>query len=329
MSDWVRGARRLALTVLAVVAASGCASVATRPAPSISSVATAALIARQLDPPSPPIVPNPFDLDKPEVDGFVTRFATRSRGFFDRALWRGSRYVSSMSDILAREGLPTELAYLPLIESGYQSHAVSHAGATGPWQFIHATGRRYGLRIDALVDERRDPIKSTEAAVRYLKDLHAMFGDWELSLAAYNVGEFRVAKLLERQGVADYWGMRRFLPRETSEYVPRFLAALKIAQSPAEYGFEPPVPMQLLYETVLLDRDLPLRTAAALSGVPQAELVALNPALKRDLSPRGYDLRVPVGSAEPLRAALARHARGETAGDVVAATDGSCATARC
>jgi membrane-bound lytic murein transglycosylase D len=288
------------------------------------------MIARLVAPPATPIVPNPFDVDNPEVDDYVDTFATRSRGFFDRALWRGSRYLTSMTDILAREGLPTQLAYLPLIESGYQSHAVSRAGATGPWQFIRATGERYGLRIDSLVDERRDPIKSTEAAVRYLKDLHAMFGDWELSLAAYNVGEGRVAKLIERRGVNDYWTMRRFLPRETSEYVPKFLAAVRIAQAPGEYGFESPILSLYEHETVRLERDLPLRTAAAFAGVPKAELVALNPALKRDLSPRGYDLRVPMGSAEPLRQALARYARSEQPErHAIAAAAPSCTATRC
>jgi membrane-bound lytic murein transglycosylase D len=279
-------------------------------------------------PPEPPTASSPFDVDKPDVDGFVSRFSTRGRGFFDRALWRGSRYMTSMTDILTREGLPTELAYLPLIESGYQPHAVSRAGATGPWQFIHATGRRYGLRIDSMVDERRDPIKSTEAAVRYLKDLHTMFGDWELSLAAYNVGEYRVAQLLERKGVDDYWGLRRYLPRETSEYVPRFLAAVKIAQSPGDYGFVPPAPLQLQYETVRVDRDLSLRTASALAGVPQEQLAALNPALKRAITPRGYELRVPHGSAEPLLAGLARYASRPLDGSKFA-KDATCSRASC
>src|SRR5262249_24326227 len=158
-------------------------------------------------------------------------------------------------------GLPAELAYLPLIESGYRPQAVSPAGAVGPWQFIPETGRRYGLRIDSLVDERRDPIKSTQAASQYLKDLHEMFGDWELSLAAYNTGEYRVARILQDKNVEDYWDMRDrgYLPSETSNYVPKFLAAVQIARAPQEYGFDTPthhVPEH--YEMVDVDRQVSL-----------------------------------------------------------------------
>lgn len=319
----------LALAALAPALVSGCMQASRPPAQLTASALADAIMARQVVPTAPAAVPNPFDVDKPEADGYVASFSTKSRGTFDRALIRGSRYLISMTDILAREGLPTQLAYLPLIESGYRTHAVSHAGAAGPWQFIRRTGRLYGLRIDALVDERRDPIKSTEAAVRYLKTLHSMFGDWEISLAAYNVGEVRVTRLLNR-GMDNYWAMRRHLPRETSEYVPRFLAALRIAQAPSEYGFESPIHLDLRFETVHVDRDLPLDTASALSGVPQAELVALNPALRRALTPRGYELRVPMGSAAPLRDALERYAAtGQLPDATLAADGGECRTARC
>jgi peptidoglycan lytic transglycosylase D len=291
----------------AALLASGCMQVAAPHGGSPRSPKLEAMLARQIGtPPAPDADADTFDLEKPELEKYVVSFQTRSRGFFDRALARANRYFVMMSGILAREGLPIELAYLPLIESGYQPHAVSPAGATGPWQFIRSTAQRYGLRVDALVDERRDPVKSTEAAVRYLKDLHDMFGDWELSLAAYNVGEDRVARILARKDVDDFWDMRRggYLPRETSEYVPRFLAAVRIAQAPESYGFEAPIPMQIHFETVRVDRDLPLEAAARMSGVTQAELKVLNPALRRGVSPRGYQLRVPIGSAAPLRQAL-------------------------
>jgi len=251
----------------------------------------------------------PFDLDKPAVERHVAAFQSHRRSFFDRALGRGAKYVPSMVDILAREGLPRELVYLPLIESGYRPDAVSPAGAAGPWQFIPETGRRYGLRIDALVDERRDPIRSTHAAVQYLKDLHDMFGDWELSLAAYNSGEMRVARILANQKVDDFWDMRErgYLPSETREYVPSFLAAVRIATAPESYGFEAPDHEPLHFETVEVEKQVSLRTAADLCGASHSELAELNPALRRGISPSGYALRVPAGKAEPLRVALASY----------------------
>ena len=230
----------------------------------------------------------PFDVGNPAVQSRVTAFQTHLRGFFDGALSRGAKYLPSMRDILVREGLPAELAYLPLIESGYRTQAVSPAGAAGPWQFIPETGRRYGLRIDALVDERRDPIRSTVAASQYLKDLHEMFGDWELSLAAYNSGEYRVARILANKDVDDYWDMRDrgYLPSETSAYVPKFLAAVQIARAPEDYGFESPVhhtPEH--YEEVDVDRQVSLRAAADICGVSATELAELNPALRSGVTP--------------------------------------------
>jgi hypothetical protein len=216
-----------------------------------------------------------------------------------------------MTDILVREGLPAELAYLPLIESGYRPRAVSPAGAAGPWQFIPETGRRYGLRIDSLVDERRDPIKSTHAASLYLKDLHEMFGDWELSLAAYNSGEYRIARILaNKKDVDDFWDMsaRGYLPSETSAYVPKFLAAVQIARAPEDYGFSiPPTHVPEHYETVNVDRQVSLHAAANLCGVTATDLAEMNPALRSSVTPSGYSLRVPAGKAEPLRIGLATY----------------------
>jgi hypothetical protein len=162
-----------------------------------------------------------------------------------------------------------------------------------------------------MVDERRDPIKSTQAASQYLKDLHEMFGDWELSLAAYNTGEYRVARILaDKKDVDDYWDMRDrgYLPSETSAYVPKFLAAVQIARAPEDYGFETPThhtPEH--YETVDVDRQVSLRAAADMCGVSATELAELNPALRQGVSPSGYSLRVPAGKAEPLRIGLATY----------------------
>ncbi len=250
-----------------------------------------------------------FDLHKPEVERRVADFQTNRRGFFDTALLNGAKYVPTMTDILVQGGLPPELVYVPLIESGYRPHAVSPAGAVGPWQFIRETGRRYGLRIDALVDERRDPVKSTQAAVEYLRDLHAMFGDWELSLAAYNSGEYRVARILAQKDADDFWDMRErgYLPNETSDYVPRFLAAVRIASAPKDYGFAMPVHEPYQFETVHVDRDVSLSAAAGMCGVSADALAELNPALRQGISPTGYALRVPAGAAAPFRTALANY----------------------
>ncbi|MCC6847171.1 MAG: lytic transglycosylase domain-containing protein [Deltaproteobacteria bacterium] len=249
------------------------------------------------------------DVENPAVQSRVAAFQTHLRGFFDGALTRGAKYLPSMRDILVREGLPADLAYLPLIESGYRPKAVSPAGAAGPWQFIPETGRRYGLRIDSLVDERRDPIRSTQAASAYLKDLHEMFGDWELSLAAYNTGEYRVARILANKDVEDYWDMRErgYLPSETSAYVPKFLAAVQIAKAPEDYGFETPTHTPEPYEMVDVDRTVSLRAAADMCGLSANELAELNPALRSGITPSGYSLRVPVGKAEPLRIGLATY----------------------
>lgn len=318
MSKWgsarrVGGAARVALALVAMLV-SGCFHAG----PSVKQAMTSAAPASAVVAPTAPggegtahaeAFRDHFDLDKPAVERRVADFQTNLRDFFDGALLRGAKYVPTMTDILVRGGVPAELAYLPLIESGYRPHAVSPAGAVGPWQFIRETGRRYGLRIDTLVDERRDPIKSTQAAAEYLRDLHAMFGDWELSLAAYNSGEYRVARILASKDADDFWDMRErgYLPDETSDYVPRFLAAVRIARAPADYGFAAPAHEPYHYETVHVDRQVSLRTAAGMCGVPAAKLAELNPALRRGISPSGYALRVPAGAAAPLRTALANY----------------------
>ena len=250
-----------------------------------------------------------FNFSHPRVDSFVNRFQTDLRQFFTNALSRSGRYVPRMSSILEKQGLPQELAYLPLIESGFRPHAVSPAGAVGPWQFIPGTGRRYGLRIDRYVDERRDPVKSTQAAARYLRDLHDMFGDWHLSIAAYNTGEGNISRILERGQAGDFWEMsdQGVLYRETEDYVPEFLAALQIAESPEQYGFEPP-PLEapLRYDLVKVMRPLPLTTIARLSGASPSEIEELNPALHRGvIPPNGYAVRVPKGTKEECEIALA------------------------
>lgn len=284
-------------------------------APTRHSVASG--LARQ-DVPDARLVPNDleashpdFSAEHPRVETFVELFRTRNRGFFERALARSGKYVPAMTDILEEEGLPKELAYLPLIESGFYPKAVSRAGAVGPWQFIRATGKRYGLRIDQFVDERRDPVKSTRAAARYLRDLHQMFDSWTLSLAAYNTGEDRIARIKAKRGVESYWEMmeRGYLHPETRDYVPRFLAALEIARAPEEHGFRNPEEQRLEYDVFKVKRSVSLRTLAKLAGVSTSEVVDLNPALLRGVTPpgaTGYGVRVPSGTKELFAGAYER-----------------------
>jgi membrane-bound lytic murein transglycosylase D len=255
-----------------------------------------------------------FDFSHPRVDDFVQRFQTDMRDFFEEALSRSGRYVPRMTSILEKEGVPQELAYLPLIESGFRTSAVSRAGAVGPWQFIRTTGRRYGLRIDRYVDERRDPVKSTRAAARYLKDLYAMFGDWHLSLAAYNTGEGNINRILDDGGPGDFWELsdRGYLYRETENYVPQFLAALQIAEEPEAYGFDAPDGEPLRYDVVTVRRQLSLATIAQLSGTSAGIIKELNPALHRGmLPPHGYTVRLPKGSKETFEVAYANLPRTE------------------
>lgn len=180
-----------------------------------------------------------FHFIHPRVTRFVARFESDGRGSLGPALLRSQPYVHDIATILREEGLPPELAYLPLIESAFRPHAVSGAGAVGLWQLLASTGRHYGLRIDRYVDERRDPVKSTRAAAKYLKDLHATFGDWHLSLAAYNSGEHAIARLLTNPSVT-FWQLRQsgHLRAETADFVPKFLAAVQIAESPEAHGFD-------------------------------------------------------------------------------------------
>lgn len=252
--------------------------------------------------------PSEFDFSHPRVDDYVARFQTDLRGFFAQALSRSGRYVPRMSSILEKEGVPQELAYLPLIESGFRTQAVSRAGAVGPWQFIRRTGERYGLRIDQYVDERRDPVKSTHAAARYLKDLYEMFGNWHLSLAAYNTGERNISRILGKGYADDFWQMsdRGYLYQETENYVPQFLAALQIAEEPEAYGFEPPGEQPVHYDLVTIRKPLTLATVAQLSGTSTDTIKELNPALHRGIvPPQGYAVRLPKGTKATFEVALA------------------------
>jgi membrane-bound lytic murein transglycosylase D len=197
------------------------------------------------------------------------------------------------------------------VESGFNTNAVSRSKAVGPWQFIKSTAKTYGLRVDNWIDERRDPVKSTLAAAQYLRDLYHLFGSWPLAMAAYNAGERKVGRALARAHADDYWDLTdtKLIKRETKEYVPRFLAATLIAKDPSRYGFlinpQPPVE----YEEAVFTRPIHLRVAAKAAGVTYQELKALNPELRKDLTPPypTYRLKVPVGSKDLLLSNLATY----------------------
>ena len=244
-----------------------------------------------------------------KVKFFLDYFQGPKKGWMTRALQRSGRYSALMKEILREEGLPEELFYLALIESGYNPYAYSSAGAVGIWQFMAETGMRYGLRVDWWIDERRDPEKSTRAAARYLKDLYTLFGDWYLAAAAYNAGESRIQKAIDTCESNDFWHLSRKtnLKGETKDYVPKFLAALMIAKDPEKYGFGPiAYDPPLLYETVEVPEPLEIATLARICGQPAFLLRSLNPQMNRPYTPARCEIRVPQGSAAAFRGNYAK-----------------------
>lgn len=244
------------------------------------------------------------------VQKWVAYFQGRGRPHMERYLSRLGRYETYMTDILAEQGLPRELIYVALIESGFSTHARSHASAVGYWQFISSTGRGYGLVINSMVDERKNPRRATEAAAQYFKALYNVFGSWPLALASYNAGENRVMRSIMRNYNRDFWGLAltKQLPTETSNYVPKFIAAVRICQEPAKYGFDHIVPMPgLAYETIDLKQGISMRTMANNLGVSVSALKELNPSFNTDFVPiyRGSstEFKVPQGMKEKAIAA--------------------------
>ena len=246
----------------------------------------------------------PMDMNR-HVRAEIKRFTNGERRFFIESYRRSGLYRPAIVAMLQEAGLPTELSWIPLIESGFKSHALSKARALGLWQFIPSTGYKFGLKRDTYVDERLDPVKSTRAAVAYLKELHQIFGDWTTVLAAYNCGEGRVLRVIRGQNVNyldNFWDLYVRLPMETARYVPRFLATLHILQDPEKYGMtglvaDPP----LEYDTVQFTRRVHLKDIAAAIGSDYKQLVVLNPALRYKITPEGsYTLRVPTGKGNLL-----------------------------
>jgi membrane-bound lytic murein transglycosylase D len=237
-----------------------------------------------------------------EIDLFTTG---RERRSFINAYKRSGRYRPAIVKALKEAGLPRELSWLPLIESGYKVNALSPSRALGLWQFIPSTGYKFGLNRDKYIDERMDPEKSTEAAIEYLKELHGLFGDWATVLAAYNCGEGRVLRVIRSQNINyldNFWDLYQRLPQETARYVPRFLATLHVINNLEKYGMDQiEVDPALDYETVIANKQVHLKHVARSIGVPQKTLEELNAELRYKITPsEDYKLRLPPGTGNLL-----------------------------
>ena len=251
----------------------------------------------------------PLDSNK-RVDRWLDYFTGAGRKRMKIYLERSSRYLPLMKAVLKENNLPENLVYVALIESGFSPKAFSRANAVGYWQFIHGTGKRYGLRIDGFVDERRDPILSTRAAADYFKDLYSLFGSWHLALAAYNSGEYRVNRVVLRHYTRDFWALsaKKALPRETRNYIPKLIAAIRIAQNPKKYGFSNlSFQPEIQYDLLPLKKSVSLFKLAQNLGLSKQEISRLNPMYKGEYVPiyeENSSIRVPVGFLNRAAASL-------------------------
>jgi membrane-bound lytic murein transglycosylase D len=238
------------------------------------------------------------------VEQFIQYFQTSGRKVFSNWLSRSGKYIPFMRSLLKEHGLPEDLVFMALIESGFSPYAYSRMKASGPWQFIYLTGKKYGLRVNWWVDERRDPEKSTIAAAKYLKDLYDIFECWYLAAAGYNAGEGKIANAVRRYKTEDFWELTkyRYLKRETKDYVPQMIAAALIAKDPEKYGFgglEYQEPLQ--YEKVVVPEAVDLAVIAKACEISVEELKELNPELLRWCTPPdspNYEIKIPWGKKE-------------------------------
>ena len=255
------------------------------------------------------------DIDIPlnsKVLSYIELFQGNLRPFITEGLVRGSRYLPMIQEEFREQGLPLDLAYIPLIESAFKNTARSRVKAQGMWQFMRTTGLEHGLTQNWYIDERSDPEKATKAAAQYLKSLGRMFdSDWHLAMASYNGGPGRVQRAMKRSGKMNFWTLagapRGVLPRETREYVPMILAAIVIAKNPSQYGFDFDPEPPLAYEKVAVSDPIDLRLVAEWTNAPIADIEALNPELRRWTTPvrsSNYEIKVPVGTGDAIRARL-------------------------
>jgi soluble lytic murein transglycosylase-like protein len=260
---------------------------------------------------SPQRVPTYQIQQNDHVLRFLEQFQTGyRRAVVERWLTRSGRYLPMILDIFRQKGLPEELVFTAMIESGFNPVAVSHAGAKGLWQFMAPTARQYGLRVDRWLDERLDPEKATVAAANYLSDLYKIFGSWELVHAAYNAGEMKVLRAIQGAGTRDFWSLTgsRLLRDETKNFVPAIHAVTIIGQEPEQYGFTVQPDEPLSYEQITVPKATSLKHVASLSGIPIEELIRLNSELRLKQTPPDspYHLKVPRGSSTALQAGLDR-----------------------
>ncbi|MFO7886439.1 MAG: LysM peptidoglycan-binding domain-containing protein [Desulfobacteraceae bacterium] len=250
----------------------------------------------------------PITLNK-HVNKEIKRFTRNEKNFFLSSLKRSQRYRPYIVSQFKKEGLPEELSWLPLIESGFKVNALSPARALGLWQFIPSTGYKFGLKRNYYIDERLDPVKSTRAAIAYLKALHGIFGDWATVLAAYNCGEGRILRIIREQNINyldNFWDLYEKLPRETARYVPRFLATLHILKNQDKYNIKVNNPLEPLeYRTFTISKQIRLADIAKEINTTRETLKELNPELRYALlPPEEYNIRIPVDKADAFTASL-------------------------
>jgi membrane-bound lytic murein transglycosylase D len=249
-------------------------------------------------------------VEEDRYEYYVKRFTQDIPNVFQNWLNRSNKYLYIVKDILRREGVPDELAYLPFTESGFNATAISHAGASGMWQFMKGTGKSYNLDDNFWVDERRDFEKATTAAARHLRDLYEDLGDWHLALAAYNAGMGKIIRAIRMYESRDFYTLAKYgyLKQETKDYVPKYLALRHIFCNYQEFGFETPVETPLIFDRLTVDRQVNLYVIARLTGTSYNVLKELNPELKTPITPPAdsYTIRVPYGTAENLNQQIAQ-----------------------
>ena len=253
-----------------------------------------------------------------EVGRWVRFWETEPTEWFPEYLARMSWFDGMVDSTLAAHDLPWSLRYLPVIESGYSPSAVSSARAVGLWQFMPHTAKDFDIEVSRLVDDRRDPFVATAAAADFLVRLREQFGSWFLALAAYNAGPDRIERVLRRyapnaeRSDALYWAIRRFLPRETADFVPNLFGAIIVASDPAAHGYDVPEPQSFDFEEVPVLGRVTFDAVARATGTSRGEIARLNPEYVRGVTPPGkvVRVRVPLGSAESFRAYFTDRARG-------------------